>query len=208
MARREDRRRPSAQVIPFRASRRRSRLPKAGRGSSRAGRRPVRWPGGWLWGSLVLAAVIVYGMLRFDVGLEELRGKARIVDGDTFWLEGRKIRLFGIDAPELRQVCWQADGTPWRCGRRARKRLAELLRQGEVRCHTLEQDRYGRDVARCEVEGEDISALLVREGLAVAYGYESPYRMEEWSARQAGRGLWAGTFERPEDFRRRKRRWN
>ena len=61
-------------------------------------------------------------------------------------------------------------------------------------------DRYGRDLAACAVDSRDINAELVRDGSALAYG---KYEAEEAQAKGARRGLWAGTFERPSDWRRR-----
>ena len=161
----------------------------------------------WRWGrDIAFLILLVYATIRLIMALQEMQGPARAMDGDSLKLEGREIRLFGIDAPELHQTCTRADGGKWPCGRRAKERLAALLRQGEVACRSIEQDRWGRDVAVCKVKGEDIAATLVREGLAVAFGAESPYRREEAAARNARRGLWQGPFERPETWRQKHRR--
>ncbi|MFG1431858.1 thermonuclease family protein [Xanthobacter sp. V2C-8] len=138
-----------------------------------------------------------------------LSGAARAVDGDTLELDGRRIRLEGIDAPELHQTCGREDGgaaVSWPCGTAARTALAELARGGPLTCATRRNDAYGRALARCTTRSPgadteiDLGAEMVRRGLAVSYGRHG-YTAEEAQARAAGRGLWAGPFQQPRDFR-------
>ena len=56
-----------------------------------------------------------------------LMGSVQVVDGDSLKAGDEQIRLLGIDAPELRQTCRDAQGRGWQCGRAARTRLAELV---------------------------------------------------------------------------------
>lgn len=134
-------------------------------------------------------------------------GRASVIDGDTLEIHDRRIRLWGVDAPEGRQSCDAADGSAWRCGQAAANRLDTHLRDKVVSCFEEDTDRYGRMVARCEVDGEDIGAWLVRQGLAVRYARYagSAYRAEEAAARQDRAGVWAGPFTNPEDWRRARR---
>jgi endonuclease YncB( thermonuclease family) len=76
-----------------------------------------------------------------------------------------------------------------------------------VDCHVQEiNDRYGRVIAHCKVGSEDIAARMVSDGMAMAYRrYSDQYVGEEEAARREHRGLWAGRFERPEEWRRRGR---
>lgn len=134
-------------------------------------------------------------MLRKDV----IAGSATVADGDTLHLDGRRIRLQGMDAPELAQTC-ERNGASWPCGTTARFALAEMVQRGEVFCTSSGADAYGRALARCTVGGVDIAEELVRQGLAVAYGRQG-YTAAEAEARAASRGMWAGRFERPQDFR-------
>ncbi len=138
-----------------------------------------------------------------------LSGAARAVDGDTLELDGRRIRLEGIDAPELHQSCGRTEGgatVSWPCGTAARTALAELARLGPLTCATKRNDAYGRALARCTARSPgadaeiDLGAEMVRRGLAVSYGRRG-YVAEEAQARVAGRGLWAGPFQQPRDFR-------
>jgi endonuclease YncB( thermonuclease family) len=122
-----------------------------------------------------------------------LTGVPRIADGDSLELGGTRIRLSGIDGPELGQTCTR-DGSAYACGQMARDMLARLAARRIV-CEGWERDRYGRLLARCRAGSIDVNAAMVSEGWAVAYG---GYRDEERAAREAGRGLWAGSFERPQ----------
>ena len=134
----------------------------------------------------------------------------RVVDGDTIVLDGQKIRLLGIDAPEMDQLCQDEEGNPWHCGARARDMLIGMLAaaRSPVSCRITGKDRYRRLLGRCyaggEHEGLDVQRALVRSGLAVAE-YTNHYRVEEGLADAGALGLWAGRFERPKDWRRSKR---
>ncbi len=88
-----------------------------------------------------------------------------VVDGDTFWVNGEKVRLADINAPETVQAgCPQERAL----GERAKRRLLVLLNAGPF---TLEvsgraTDRYGRALRVARRQGRSLSDVLVREGLA------------------------------------------
>lgn len=148
---------------------------------------------------LVLGAVALAGAYApFLREAETLRGTARVADGDSLVLDGERIRLQGIDAPELTQTCTRA-GADYPCGREAREALVRLVAGGAVSCESRQRDRYERVLATCVAGGVEVNRAMVEAGWAVAYG---DYRAAEAAARQAGRGLWAGSFERPQDWRR------
>jgi len=135
----------------------------------------------------------------------DLSGIALIVDGDTITISGNKIRLSGIDTPEQNQTCRRA-GVTWRCGYEATETLRNWTYTKEVRCIGDEKDRYGRLIANCFVDGYNVNARLVYEGLALAYRkYSKQYVPEEDKARAAKRGMWAGEFVPPWDWRKGKR---
>ena len=149
---------------------------------------------GRLRAGVMLAAALLAGAASAE--------DARVKDGDTLRLGVRDVRLFGMDAPESRQMCARADGTPWPCGRAAALRLAELVAAGPVRCRPQDQDRYGRVVAICSAGGVDLGAQLVAEGLARAYTrYSDAYAGLEEQARTSGLGLWQGAADAPWDYR-------
>jgi endonuclease YncB( thermonuclease family) len=68
-----------------------------------------------------------------------------------------------------------------------------------VTCRMSGRDRYGRRLATCEAEGEDIGAALVSRGFAVAYGR---YESEEAGARRHKREIWSSSFEQPAEWRK------
>lgn len=134
---------------------------------------------------------------------ETLAGRASVIDGDTIELHGQRIRLHGIDAPEGGQTCETAAGKPWRCGTAAARALDGLTFGKTIVCAPQDIDRYGRIVATCEVAGLDLGGELVEQGLAVAYrSYSRAYVPAEGRARASKRGMWAGRFEMPWDWRR------
>ena len=124
-----------------------------------------------------------------------------VSDGDGFVAAGLRIRLLGMDAPEIEQVCLDEEGREWPCGKRARWRLYELLagREIEVRIHDV--DRYGRLLATCRVGGRDVGETMVREGLAVCYRSDR-YKEAEREALHHRRGMWRGAHQTPESWRR------
>ncbi|MBL8697322.1 MAG: thermonuclease family protein [Alphaproteobacteria bacterium] len=135
----------------------------------------------------------------------EFAGPARVVDGDSLEIAERRVRLFGIDAPELAQLCGDRSRRDYACGERAREALETLVGDAVLQCVTEGQDRFRRVLARCRTpDGVDIGAALVRAGWAVAYhGRDGrSYRTAESDAQRRRVGLWAGRFDRPEDWRR------
>ncbi len=149
-----------------------------------------------------LAAALALAAAALPAGAAEVAGTARIIDGDTLEIDGTRIRLVGIDAPERHQTCGAAAaGAVWDCGVAAAARLTELGR-GTVHCSGNERDRYGRLLATCSVEGEDIGGRLVSEGLARAYvHFSDAYLPDEARARSRHAGLWQGASEAPWDYR-------
>ncbi len=137
--------------------------------------------------------------------LADVAGVTTVIDGDTIEVHGQRIRLHGIDAPESRQLC-RLDGKPWQCGKDAANALADKIARRPVTCEDLGRDRYKRIIARCAVTGEDLGAWMVLEGLALAYRrYSLDYVDQEADAQAARRGIWAGEFVKPWEWRRGKR---
>jgi endonuclease YncB( thermonuclease family) len=126
-------------------------------------------------------------------------GSASAVDGDTIRLAGERVRLVGLDAPELAQSCTGADGRQWGCGTAARRLMRQLLARGEVTCTPQGYDRYDRVLARCSAGGADLGAAVVGAGLAVADG---GYLAEQAAAQGRKAGIWAGSFTPPAQWRR------
>ena len=124
------------------------------------------------------------------VEVKELRGRAWVIDGDTIDIAGTRIRLAGIDAPEMDH--------PY--GKTAKWALVNLCKGSEVRAVFDGDLSHDRTVATCYLaDGRDLSAEMVRAGLAIDWpkfsrgkyaGLELPgIRKKLWrcDARQKGR---------------------
>lgn len=121
----------------------------------------------------------------------EINGSVDVKDGDTFDIGMVRIRLHGVDAPELAQKCDTKTGGEWACGARAAERMRELTQGRSVACVGRERDAYGRVIAICLADGIDLGAALVEEGLAWAYlEYSEDYIDLEAHARADGVGIW------------------
>ena len=132
-----------------------------------------------------------------------LIGRARVVDGDTIDIAGTRIRLEDIDAPEANQTCIDVRGQPWPCGRTATDELRAHINGHELNCQPSGFDRYRRVVAVCSLpDGSDVNAWMVRQGWALTSGYFRTYGAEEAEAEFAKRGIWAGRFMPPAQWRR------
>ncbi len=149
---------------------------------------------------LTIALCLLATPARADVA-----GVALVIDGDTLEVHGQRIRLHGIDAPESRQLC-RLDGKPWQCGKDAANALEDKIARRPVTCEELRRGRHNRIIARCTVAGEDLEAWMVANGWALPYRrYSLDYVDEEAEAQAARRGIWAGEFIPPWEWRRGKR---
>lgn len=152
---------------------------------------------------LGLAAIgLIHGTSRVLAQSTQIEGIAEIVDGDTLTLGGQAIRLHGIDAPEAGQRCQRASGTEWRCGREAINHLASLAEGRTLVCRGDTFDDFDRLIGTCTADGADVSAQMVRDGMAWAFvRFSQDYVAEEAEARAAGRGIWRGPAQPAWDFR-------
>jgi len=130
---------------------------------------------------------------------QALRGKVHVDDGDSLTINGRQVRLFGVDAFEYRQSCGRM-----KCGQAALQHLRQLVKGQAVACDRQDIDAYGRVVAICRLaDGRDLGREMVRRGYAVAYRrYSTRYVADEVAAKKARAGAWAHGFHRPSDYRR------
>ncbi|MBB2752377.1 UNVERIFIED_ORG: endonuclease YncB(thermonuclease family) [Rhizobium aethiopicum] len=146
----------------------------------------------------LLALLALIAAKLNDAGRIEHAGAFHAADGDSLTLGEERLRLEGIDAPELNQSCERA-GHAWACGRAAREALQGMVLASGTLCRGSRRDRYDRLLVICR-SGTigDINAAMVRRGMAISYG---DYGKEEAEARAAKAGLWVGTFERPRDVR-------
>ena len=140
--------------------------------------------------SAILMICMAWPALSHDAAI-------RVIDGDTLVINDQRVRLYGIDAPELHQTC---EDRP--CGIQARDTLQALIAHHDLSCKPTAQDRYGRWVAICTADGVDLSQAMAQAGMAVAYlRYSAKYESDERVARQQHVGIWATQFVMPWDWR-------
>jgi len=143
----------------------------------------------------------------FPAKAADLVGIARVHDGDTLTVGSTTVRLEGIDAPETDQICLTSSREPWHCGLQSRDKLKAKIGMATVTCAPKGHDRYRRTLAVCSAHGTDLNAWLVRQGWALSFvRYGDRFRAEENDAREHRRGLWAGAFIAPWDWRDRSTR--
>ena len=125
-----------------------------------------------------------------------------VIDGDTIRLGDVKIRFSGIDAPEINQTCVASEGKV-ACGKISRDLLIEKVTNNKISCTDEGKDFYGRVLGECFVNGESLSAYLVREGFAFAYRkYSNKYIEDEEYAKFNKLGMWSMEFQYPWDYRK------
>ena len=163
---------------------------------------------------MIKGIIIIFILFFFqNIHASEIIGVPKIVDGDTINIKSYKIRLEGIDAPEMKQKCkkpylqitffnFQKD---YYCGQISKKKLAEKIGNKQVKCILYGKDRYKRYLAKCLKGSINLNRWMVRNGYAVAYRkYSKKYIPNEINAKNEKLGIWQGKFEMPWDYRRKK----
>lgn len=138
-----------------------------------------------------------------------------ITDGDTLachdGVNDHKIRLMGVDAPELKQICKDSADKEFQCGVTARNIIVKMIKNQKVACQLYGKDLYQRNLGVCYANNLDIGEFLLNKGYAVTsmYGNASKilshYYDAENKAKITKKGIWAGSFESPTEFRKKKR---
>src|SRR5450432_216023 len=152
---------------------------------------------------IAIAIVVLPGMAQ----AADVSGIPKIREGDQIQIGSTRIRLGGIDAPSVDQLCLNTKGERWTCGAAARDELIKYADNKVWTCHVRQTDRRGRQVARCEVDGEDIQKWMVKNGWALSYvRFSHDYDADEKAAREAKAGMWQGAFIAPWDWRVRNKK--
>jgi len=150
---------------------------------------------------VAMIALIVTAVLAGAASRAHIVGKPWVVDGDTIEIAGRRIALYGIDAPAEEQTC-VLDGRDWGCGRDAMFALANLIGHHWVVCKGETLDRDGRLLAVCYLGSWDINGRMVRDVWALARrDLAQDYVGAEIEARRNRAGLWRRRFEPPWEWR-------
>ena len=112
--------------------------------------------GGGLPGVRTISHLQTTGTTALDA-----RRTPEVIDGDTLEIGGKRVRLFGVDAPEADQTCENDTVGEYWCGQLARQTLRRLIDGHQVSCRQRDRDRYSRIVATCSVNERDLGGLMV-----------------------------------------------
>ena len=138
--------------------------------------------------------------------LFDFSGKVNVTDGDSIKSGKIKIRLHGIDAPEIKQTCQTKSKKIYPCGYRSYLHLKSLINNKTVYCQSRTRDRYGRFVSECFTKYLNLNSTMVKDGWAIAYRYFSEdYIPEEEIAKRSKKGIWQGTFIEPYVWRKKNK---
>ena len=144
----------------------------------------------------------------------EIYGESKIIDGDTVNIDSKKIRLEGIDAPEIKQKCRKPFikisafisfqlSKNYSCGVISKTKLISKINNSKITCISSSKDRYKRYLAICYKDKINLNKWMVRNGYAVAYKrYSKDYVRDEEYARENKLGIWEGSFTMPEKWRK------
>ena len=162
---------------------------------------------------LFLNFLIMFFLVQ-NLNSEEIYGNPKIIDGDTVHINSKKIRLEGIDAPEMRQQCQKVFleisaivgfnlKKDYPCGVISKEKLIDKINKSQIKCVSSGRDHYKRYLAICYKDKINLNKWMVRNGLAVAYKrYSKHYLRDEIYAKENKLGLWKGSFIRPEKWRK------
>jgi endonuclease YncB( thermonuclease family) len=159
------------------------------------------------------AAVLALAVLAAAVGPSAAQGplgttegdSPAVADSDVLEMPDGPVRLAGLDAPDLGQLCVSGFGRVFDCHRAAVLFLEAATRGNRVSCEVLGRDPTGMRVGRCAVRGLDLNAMMVRAGWAFAFrslGHD--YSIQESRAQAARSGVWSGRAEAPWIWRSRQ----
>jgi endonuclease YncB( thermonuclease family) len=157
--------------------------------------------------SLVILAVL-FASQRGTLSSQNSGDRLSVIDGDTLQLDGDVVQLYGIDAPELGQLC-DSDGHLWHCGLEAALALSKLVNLNRSSLHCAPWSKDAKDVSArrhvaqvCEVGGEDVAVLMLDAGNSLVLPGAFPDYVEaEQRAREGGLGIWHSDFVRPSEWR-------
>tara|TARA_B100000029_G_scaffold61408_1_gene55218 strand:- start:38 stop:565 length:528 start_codon:yes stop_codon:yes gene_type:complete len=163
---------------------------------------------------LIIISIIFFILTYIDVrseNINKITGFAKVVDGDTIKINSKKIRLYGIDAPEKKQKCKKTYLTisfmsftkDYMCGEVSTQKLIKKINKQKLNCNILDVDRYKRLIGECFKRNINLNSWMVSNGYAVAYRkYSKKYVSDEINAKNNKLGIWQGKFEMPWDYRR------
>ncbi len=162
----------------------------------------------------ISSILILILFLNQKLNATEINGIPKIIDGDSLQINSKKIRLEGIDAPEIKQQCKKPFlniqiiigmefNKDYSCGIISKIKLSNKINNSKIKCISSSKDRYKRYLATCYKDKINLNKWMVRSGYAVAYKrYSKDYVRDEDYAKENKLGIWKGTFIRPEKWRK------
>ncbi|MFP6718565.1 MAG: thermonuclease family protein, partial [Alphaproteobacteria bacterium] len=118
--------------------------------------------------SLALAAITLAMPSTGNDGIgESITGKAEILGTDMIAINQQLIFLFGVDAPEERQPCFDENGKMWNCAVAAGKTLLDLVGDFDVTCMRMAPDWRRRMYGVCTANNKTINEEMIRAGMAM-----------------------------------------
>ncbi len=148
--------------------------------------------------SLLILSVVVLAGPPGSASAQELTGKPEIITGDSLSVAGRRLRLYGIDAPEAGQSCRLGNGKSYDCGLVSKTALIDLTAGVAITCRLRDGKSDTFPYATCFAGGYDLSHGMAHTGWALAFPRDiARYRRAEERAHKARRGLWRGAFVVP-----------
>ena len=161
-----------------------------------------------------LRIIILFLIFFSNTIAGEIYGVPKIIDGDTVHINNYKLRLEGIDAPEMRQQCKKeflkissiigfTFYKDYSCGKVSKDKLISKINRSEIKCIFATKDRYKRYIATCFKGKINLNQWMVRNGFAIAYRkYSKKYVSDEEFAKENKLGIWQGKFIEPEKWRK------
>ena len=161
-----------------------------------------------------MRTVTLFFIFTSNILAQEIIGIPKIIDGDTIYINEYKIRLEGIDAPEMRQECKKERlkissivgftfYKNYSCGEVSKENLEVKIDGSKIKCISSTKDKYKRYLAKCFKGKINLNRWMVRNGHAVAYRkYSKLYVPDEDFAKEKKLGLWRGSFVKPEKWRK------
>ena len=145
-----------------------------------------------------------------------ISGTAKVIDGDSIKIRNHRIRLLGIDAPELKQLCKDQSNELYACGKKSKIFLISFINDtkklrnlSEVFCYYSELDKYKRVLGECFVGSKrkySLNQAMVMSGNAIAYlRYSDKYLKDQEAAMIEEKGIWSGKFIYPEEWRKKNK---
>ncbi|HXQ67349.1 MAG TPA: thermonuclease family protein [Alphaproteobacteria bacterium] len=156
----------------------------------------------WLRAALISLAPFLVSLDLRAADVAVASGAAIVIDATHLEIAGRRFKLYGIDAPDIDEVCNDAQGKEYPCGINARQALADLVKGGSVSCLPRGPNESDEMLGVCSLGTSDLAKAIIDAGWAIAERTRTLYyEKAEEEARLKKQGLWQGQFVPPADWR-------